>query len=315
MTLLDRFFQKDGVALSKVISYVENQEPDCQKLLGRLYPHGGKAYKIGITGPPGAGKSTIADKISAELAGKGKELGIVAVDPTSPFTGGALLGDRIRMQDLALLPNVFIRSMATRGSTGGLAQTTSEVTQVLDAFGKEYILIETVGVGQAELDVADLCDTTVVVLVPESGDAVQVMKAGLMEIGDVFVVNKSDRLGAERLLSELEMILEIRGHQDGWEIPVVATEAVNNVGVESLLKRIIEHQSYINSHPVYEKHKKNQIRAELSRIVSRQFQELVISRLLPSERLESLIEEIYRGEKDPYSSGRDVFSRIEVKDN
>ena len=315
MSLLDRFFQKDGVALSKVISYIENQEPGYQKLLGRLYPHAGKAYKIGITGPPGAGKSTIADRISSELAAGEKELGIIAVDPTSPFTGGALLGDRIRMQDLSLLPNVFIRSMATRGSTGGLAQTTSEVTLVLDAFGKEYILIETVGVGQAELDVADLCDTTVVVLVPEFGDSVQVMKAGLMEIGDIFVVNKSDRLGAGRLLSELEMVLEIRGHQDGWGIPVVATEAVNNVGTEALLEKITQHQSYISSHPVYEKHRKNQIRTELSRIVSRQFQELMFTRLLPSGRLESLIEEIYRGEKDPYSSGREVFSRIEVRDN
>lgn len=315
MTLLDRFLQKDRAALSRVISYVENQKGEYQELLARLYPHTGQTYKIGITGPPGAGKSTITDRICSELASREKELGIIAVDPTSPFTGGALLGDRIRMQGLALLPNVFIRSMATRGSTGGLAQTTSEVSQVLDAFGEDYILIETVGVGQAELDVADLCDTTVVVLVPESGDSVQVMKAGLMEIGDVFVVNKSDRLGAERLVSELEMFLEIRGHRDGWGIPVVATQALNNVGMDTLLDRILEHESHISSHAVYERHRKSQIRGELSRIVCQQIQDLVFSQLLPSSRLDTLIEEIYEGGKDPYSSGREVCLKIKVKDN
>jgi LAO/AO transport system kinase len=226
MSILERFNQGDRIALSKIISYVENQSPGYRRVLAQLYPRAGKAYRVGFTGPPGSGKSTIVDKLTSLLVEEDRRVGIIAVDPTSPFTGGALLGDRIRMQDLTTREGVFIRSMATRGSYGGLATTTKEVTIVMDAFGKDYILIETVGVGQVELDVVNACDTTVVVLVPESGDSIQAMKAGLMEIADVFVVNKSDREGAKRIVGELEMILDIRRKDGEWEYPVVSTEAV-----------------------------------------------------------------------------------------
>jgi len=216
MNILGRFHKGDRMALSKIISYVENQSPDYRKVLAQLYPKAGKAYRVGFTGPPGAGKSTIVDKLTSLLVNNDQRVGIIAVDPTSPFTGGALLGDRIRMQDLTNQKGVFIRSMATRGSYGGLATTTKEVAIVMEAFGKNFILIETVGVGQVELDVVNACDTTVVVLVPESGDSIQAMKAGLMEIADIFVVNKSDREGAKRkhrksqIKSDIKKIVELK---------------------------------------------------------------------------------------------------------
>ncbi|HEX7546123.1 MAG TPA: methylmalonyl Co-A mutase-associated GTPase MeaB [Gemmatimonadaceae bacterium] len=198
-------------ALARAVSIVENQREGSDLLLAAMHPHVGRAHRIGITGPPGAGKSTITTRLAAELRKAGLSVGIIAVDPTSPFTGGALLGDRVRMESVALDPGVFIRSMATRGSLGGLAAATREVCDVLDAFGTDRVLVETVGVGQSELDIARTVDTSVVVLTPESGDSIQTLKAGLMEIADLFVVNKADRPGADRLRSDLELMLGLRG--------------------------------------------------------------------------------------------------------
>ena len=243
MSTLDKFLEGDVSALSRVISYVENQRDDYQKLLSRLYPRSGRAYKVGFTGPPGSGKSTLLDKLAGRLSEQKYKVGIIAVDPTSPFTGGALLGDRIRMQNLTSYQDVYVRSMATRGSFGGLAAATKEVALVLDAFGKDYIIIETVGVGQVELDVANACDTTVVVFVPESGDSIQAMKAGLMEIADIFVVNKTDREGANRIITELESILDLKREKEKWEYPLVPTQAINDVGIEELQSRILRFQS------------------------------------------------------------------------
>ncbi len=198
-------------ALARAVSVVENHRPGFDRLLAELHPSLGRARRVGITGPPGAGKSTITTGLTTALRASGKTVGIVAVDPTSPFTGGALLGDRIRMESVALDPGVYIRSMATRGSLGGLASATREVCDVLDAFGVDVILLETVGVGQSELDVARAADTTLVVLVPEGGDAIQTLKAGVMEIADVFVVNKADRPGADRMRNDVELMLGLRG--------------------------------------------------------------------------------------------------------
>lgn len=208
--LLADFDAGKKAALARAVSIVENHRPGFDALLGRLHARVGRAWRIGLTGPPGAGKSTLTTQLAAAYRAEGLTVGIVAVDPTSPFTGGALLGDRIRMEQIALDPGVFIRSMATRGSLGGLAAATREVCDVLDAFGIDRILVETVGVGQSELDIARTADTSVVVLVPESGDSIQTLKAGLMEIADVFVVNKSDRPGADRLRHELEIMLGLR---------------------------------------------------------------------------------------------------------
>lgn len=312
MNILERFFKGDRMALSKIISYVENQSPEYRKVLAQLYPKAGKAYRVGFTGPPGVGKSTIVDKLTALLVRNNKRVGIIAVDPTSPFTGGALLGDRIRMQDLTSLKGVFIRSMATRGSYGGLATTTKEVAIVMDAFGKDFILIETVGVGQVELDVVNACDTTVVALVPESGDSIQAMKAGLMEIADIFVVNKSDREGAKRIMTELDMFLDIRRKKGEWEYPIVSTEAVNNKGIDLLLSKISEHKEFIINNHLFEKHRKNQIKADIKKIVEHKIRDLIGEKILVSLNLDEMAEKVFRGEDDPYSTGERILNEIKI---
>jgi LAO/AO transport system kinase len=312
MNILERFYKGDKIALAKLISYVENQSPGYRKLLAQIYPKSGRAYRVGLTGPPGAGKSTIVDKITSLLVKEKKRVGIIAVDPTSPFTGGALLGDRIRMQDLTTRDGVFIRSMATRGSYGGLATTTKEVSVVLDAFGKDFIIIETVGVGQVELDVVNACDTTVVVFVPESGDSIQAMKAGLMEIADIFVVNKSDREGASRIITELEMILDIRRKKGEWEYPILSTEAINNKGIDLLSAKIFEHKKFLTDNGVLEQHRKIQIKIDLKKIIELKVKELVDEKIWDSLDLEETAEKIYEGKDDPYSAGERILNKVNL---
>jgi LAO/AO transport system kinase len=261
--LVRRLLSGDRVALSRAISMVENEDDHSVALLDACFEKSGRAFRIGITGPPGAGKSTLVTRLTQEYRRRGETVGIVAVDPTSPFSGGALLGDRVRMGELAGDPGVFIRSMATRGSMGGLAVHTAQACDVLDAAGFSRILIETVGVGQSELEVAQTADTTAVVLVPESGDTVQAMKAGLMEIGDLFVINKADRDGAERAAFAINSALELRARASSWPTPVLLTVASQGTGVSDLTDRLEEHYDLLKSQGGLEARRRHRVAQRL----------------------------------------------------
>jgi LAO/AO transport system kinase len=244
---IDSLRAGDVRALSRAISTVENRAPGWSDLLKALFPHSGQARVLGLTGPPGAGKSTLVDQLARLYRKQERTVGIVAVDPTSPYTGGAILGDRIRMQEHFSDPGIYIRSMATRGSLGGLARTTADVTTVLDASGRNVILIETVGVGQDEVDIVRLADITIVILVPGMGDDVQTIKAGIMEIADIFVINKSDRDGAERVEREIRGLQSLAMRHDGWTPPIVKTIASEGTGVAELAVAIDEYETYLKS--------------------------------------------------------------------
>lgn len=242
---VERLRAGDTRALARAISEVENRTPGSAALLKALFPYSGNARILGLTGAPGAGKSTLVNRLARQYRRDGKTLGIIAVDPTSPFTGGAILGDRIRMQDHHADPGIYIRSMATRGSLGGLARTTADVATVLDASGRDLILIETVGVGQDEVDIVRLADITVVILVPGMGDDVQSIKAGIMEIADIFVINKSDREGAERVEREIRALQSLATRKDGWTPPVVRTVASEGKGIGELAMAIAGYEAYL----------------------------------------------------------------------
>src|SRR6059058_60846 len=296
-------------AISRAITAIENHAPEAEDLLRRLFPHTGKAYLTGVTGAPGTGKSTLVDRLGAYYRAQKEQVGIIAVDPTSPYTGGAILGDRIRMQGHASDAGTFIRSMATRGFLGGLAGATAEVALLLDAAGKKHILIETVGVGQDEIDVVRLADCVLVVLVPGLGDDIQNMKAWLMEIGDIFVLNKADREGADRLEQQLLAMLSLVMPRDGWHPPVVRTVATENKGVEELALTVKKFEKHFEAGG---ERKRKHVEHWKNRLV-----ELLESRLIEralggpggEARLTDLAGEVAERKKDPFTAVSEILKR------
>jgi LAO/AO transport system kinase len=306
----------DRLALARLITRVENRMPGVADIMRSVQPRLGRAHVLGVTGPPGAGKSTLVDRLTARLRAEGASVGVIAVDPSSPFTGGAVLGDRIRMQAHTLDPDVFIRSMATRGSLGGLAAATGDVIKLMDAFGFPWILIETVGVGQTELDIIRQADTTVVTLVPESGDAIQAMKAGLMEVADIFVVNKADRDGAHALMTELGFSAHLHHSSSvsakdiDWEIPVLAAQATNDVGVAELLAEVKRHRRVLEEAGALEKRRQARRRAELRTLLVEEFAGRAMAQVERDPELIAVVDAVAGGTLDAYSGVERILGRL-----
>ncbi len=297
-------------ALARVISWLENEDPRGLACMEKIYSHTGGAYIIGITGSPGAGKSSLTDKLTHHLRKKGLTVGIIALDPTSPFTGGAILGDRIRMSELSLDPGVFIRSMATRGCMGGLSKATSNVIKVMDAFGKDIIIIETVGVGQDEVEVMHIADTTCVVLVPGLGDVIQSMKAGVMEIADIFVINKCDRPGADQLYAETNYVVEQRSDikKQSWITPIVKTIAVDDEGVGDMMDAIASHKEFIEDNKKLVGNRRERIRQETLQIIQDELFRQLQEKLNQDNRMEEIVEAIMENKETPYSIMQKVIN-------
>jgi LAO/AO transport system kinase len=338
--LIQRFGEGRAVALARAISIVEDERPGFQDLLHALLARGPRAKRVGLTGPPGAGKSSLLAELARVYRAADERLGVVAVDPTSPYSGGALLGDRIRMSELATDPGIFIRSMASRGSSGGLAATTKEVLDLMDAFGFDRILVETVGVGQTELEITAAADTVVVVLVPESGDAIQAMKAGLMEIADVFVVNKADRPGAARLVKEIKQSLHLRAGRAledvpahhgvdltrarrndtgrtvptesavGWEIPVLTSNALTRDGLGDLVSALDGHRTWLETSGALQIRRRARARSRVRDVVERGLRRAAWSSASVDASLEGGLDRIEASKATPYSVAQEILALL-----
>jgi GTPase len=299
--LLQRFAAGDQDALARLITRIDNRTPEAAEIIERIYPGTGHAHVIGITGAPGAGKSTMVNRLIAKYRSLGRSVAVLAIDPSSPFSGGAVLGDRVRMTDHHRDSGVYIRSLSSRGSHGGLSRTAREIVKLLDAFGHDVVIIETVGVGQTELAIMDLADTTVVVTVPEGGDAVQMMKAGLNEIADIFVVNKADREGADRIKAELELNVHLRP-AGGWRPPVILTQAVAGQGIDAVASAIDKHRDYLRAH-VDEGREGERRAREFLEVLAAELEERA-ARAVRGGRTPELVAEIRAGRINPYSAAR-----------
>ncbi len=299
----------DARAISRAVTLIENRDPGADDLLKALFPHTGRAFRIGITGSPGTGKSTLVDRLAAHYRAAGKTVGIIAVDPSSPFTGGAILGDRIRMLRHAEDEGTFIRSMASRGYLGGLAQATGDVSLLLDAAGKDVILIETVGVGQGEIEVVRVADCTLVVLTPGMGDDVQNLKAGLMEIADIFVINKSDREGAERFEEQLLAVLGLVSERDGWKPVVVRTIATQDQGTDDLLAQITRFRGHLEKDRERPSRERDYWREWLLRLLQTRLAERALGKSLGEAEFDRLVSDVAARKIDPYSAVNEILSR------
>jgi LAO/AO transport system kinase len=297
-------------AAARLMRDIDDEVPSAREELKKLFPHTGRAHIVGVTGSPGTGKSTLVDHLIQAMREKGLTVGVVAVDPTSPFSGGAILGDRIRMQRHSTDPGVFIRSLATRGYLGGLSRSTHDIVDVMDAMGKDVILVETVGVGQDEVEVIRLAHTNIVVLIPGMGDDIQAIKAGILEVGDIFVVNKADREGADKTVRELEIMLEMgHGSEDGWKPPVLKTIAVHHQGIPELLRQIELHRDYLKEH-IWEDRQRRRIQEKFLETVRDLLFEEASRRLQKERKWNALMEAVGRREIDPYSAAEQVLAEM-----
>src|SRR5690242_2016135 len=306
-SLVERISAGDINAVARAISKVEDSASEASGLMKEIFPRTGRALVVGITGAPGAGKSSLVDKLAAFYRAQGERVGIIAVDPSSPFSGGAILGDRIRMQTLSLDKNVFIRSMATRGNLGGLARGSVDAVAILDAAGYQKILVETVGVGQDEVEIVKTADVCVVVLVPGMGDDVQTMKAGIMEIGDVLVLNKADREGALRAEKELQALLTLAVREDAWQPPIVKTVATENKGIEDLASAIEQSRAFQKSRPVTSERRRAIARWRILELLREQLVERALGKNGSADKLERLAEEVAAKQRDPYSAAEELM--------
>jgi len=309
--LVERLLAGDRRALARVLTLIENGAPNAREILAQLHTKGGRAHIVGLTGSPGAGKSTLVMQLARELLRRGQRVGVVAVDPTSPFTGGAILGDRIRMQDLAGNPNLYIRSMASRGSLGGLAAATRDVVRALDAAGFDTILIETVGAGQAEVEIVRAAQTVVVVTVPGMGDDIQAIKAGILEIADIFVVNKADRPGADQTAAELRMLLSLDEHrkEHTWRVPILKASALSGEGVPELADKLHEHLTFLKESGQLASRSGRQARSEMLALL----QQALMARIeatVGAEEWDRLVADVVERRADPYTVAEVLARRI-----